>query len=262
MYFLGASALFRDGLAAVFTFGAVLAVTVYGINSADVLIFGVAANVVSAIGALTAGRFDDRCGPEADHRGLAERHAHRRHDPAVRLRADRVLDLRTVPVPVRRPGAVLVPDVPGQARAARPARVSCSVCTRPPAAPCRSWRRRCSACSPTCSAADRAGIVGILLVLAGGLLALLPVQAAGAGRGAGRLARSDCSRLESPAQPALPAPGARFALERPHDVGGDPAAVEPAGLRQHPLAVDVALDHGRHERQEPGDRHEPRGRRS
>ena len=65
VYFLGASALFRDGLAAVFTFGAVLAVTVYGINSADVLIFGVAANVVSAIGALVAGRFDDKVGPKA-----------------------------------------------------------------------------------------------------------------------------------------------------------------------------------------------------
>jgi len=64
VYFLGASALFRDGLNAVFTFGAVLAVTVYGINSADVLIFGVAANVISAIGALTAGRFDDRWGPK------------------------------------------------------------------------------------------------------------------------------------------------------------------------------------------------------
>ncbi len=64
VYFLGASALFRDGLAAVFTFGAVLAVTVYGIDSADVLIFGVVANVVSAIGALTAGIFDDRLGPK------------------------------------------------------------------------------------------------------------------------------------------------------------------------------------------------------
>ena len=64
VYFLGASALFRDGLTAVFTFGAVLAVTVYGIDSADVLIFGVAANVISAIGALTAGRFDDRVGPK------------------------------------------------------------------------------------------------------------------------------------------------------------------------------------------------------
>lgn len=65
VYFLGASALFRDGLAAVFAFGAILAVTVYGIDSADVLIFGVAANVASAIGALAAGRFDDRVGPKA-----------------------------------------------------------------------------------------------------------------------------------------------------------------------------------------------------
>jgi MFS transporter, UMF1 family len=65
VYFLGASALFRDGLAAVFTFGAVLAVTVYGIDSADVLIFGVVANVVSALGALTGGLFDDRLGPKA-----------------------------------------------------------------------------------------------------------------------------------------------------------------------------------------------------
>ncbi|WP_214365304.1 MFS transporter [Pseudonocardia sp. H11422] len=65
VYFLGASALFRDGLAAIFTFGAVLAVTVYGIAAGDVLIFGVVANVVSAIGALLAGRVDDRTGPKA-----------------------------------------------------------------------------------------------------------------------------------------------------------------------------------------------------
>ena len=65
VYFLGASALFRDGLAAVFAFGAILAVTVYGIDSADVLIFGVVANISSAIGALVAGRFDDRVGPKA-----------------------------------------------------------------------------------------------------------------------------------------------------------------------------------------------------
>lgn len=65
VYFLGASALFRDGLAAIFAFGAVLAVTVYGIDAADVLIFGVAANVTSALGALVAGRIDDRAGPKA-----------------------------------------------------------------------------------------------------------------------------------------------------------------------------------------------------
>ncbi|MDT7618340.1 MAG: transporter, family [Pseudonocardiales bacterium] len=64
VFFLVASALFRDGLAAIFTFGAVLAVTVYGIGAGDVLIFGIAANVVSAAGALTAGWLEDRTGPK------------------------------------------------------------------------------------------------------------------------------------------------------------------------------------------------------
>jgi UMF1 family MFS transporter len=63
-YFLGASALFRDGLNAVFAFGAVLAVTVYDVAPADVLLFGISANIVSATGALVAGRFDDRWGPK------------------------------------------------------------------------------------------------------------------------------------------------------------------------------------------------------
>ena len=61
--YLMASALYRDGLAGIFTFGAVLAVSVYGIGDDDVLIFGVAANVVAAAGALLAGRLDDSLGP-------------------------------------------------------------------------------------------------------------------------------------------------------------------------------------------------------
>lgn len=64
VYFLGASALFRDGLAAVFTFGAVLAVTVFGLPQGDVLIFGVAANVVAAAGAFAGGILEDRIGPK------------------------------------------------------------------------------------------------------------------------------------------------------------------------------------------------------
>lgn len=63
--FLIASALFRDGLAGVFTFGAVLAVTVYGFDPGDVLIFGVVANIVSALGAVAAGMVEDRVGPKA-----------------------------------------------------------------------------------------------------------------------------------------------------------------------------------------------------
>ena len=64
VYFLGASALFRDGLAAIFTVGSVLAVAVYGIDAADVLLFGVAANVVAAVGAVAGGRLEDRVGPK------------------------------------------------------------------------------------------------------------------------------------------------------------------------------------------------------
>ncbi|MGD9516239.1 MFS transporter, partial [Mycolicibacterium sp.] len=62
VYYLGASAIFRDGLTGVFTFGAVLGVQVYGVSSADVLLFGVAACVVAAVGSVIGGRLDDRVG--------------------------------------------------------------------------------------------------------------------------------------------------------------------------------------------------------
>lgn len=64
VYYLGASAVFRDGLVATFTFGAVLAVNVYGVDPADILLFGVVANVAAALGALVAGRLDDVVGPK------------------------------------------------------------------------------------------------------------------------------------------------------------------------------------------------------
>jgi UMF1 family MFS transporter len=62
VFYLLASAVFRDGLAGVFTFGAVLGVNVYGISSGDVLVFGVAASVVAAVGAVLGGLADDRVG--------------------------------------------------------------------------------------------------------------------------------------------------------------------------------------------------------
>jgi UMF1 family MFS transporter len=62
VYYLLASAVFRDGLAGVFAFGAVLGVNVYGISQADVLLFGVMASVVAAVGAVTGGLLDDRVG--------------------------------------------------------------------------------------------------------------------------------------------------------------------------------------------------------
>lgn len=62
VYYLLAAAVFRDGLAGVFTFGGVLGVNAYGISPADVLIFGVAASVVAAVGAVFGGFLDDRIG--------------------------------------------------------------------------------------------------------------------------------------------------------------------------------------------------------
>ena len=64
VWFLLASALYRDGLAAVFTFGAILAVSVYGMAQGTVLVFGVVANVVAALGALALGAVEDRVGPK------------------------------------------------------------------------------------------------------------------------------------------------------------------------------------------------------
>jgi UMF1 family MFS transporter len=64
VWFLLASALYRDGLAAVFTFGAILAVSVYGMAQGTVLVFGVVANVVAAVGAVALGVVEDRVGPK------------------------------------------------------------------------------------------------------------------------------------------------------------------------------------------------------
>jgi len=62
VYYLMASAVFRDGLTGVFSFGAVLGVTVFGVSQANVLLFGVCACVIAAIGAVLGGLIDDRVG--------------------------------------------------------------------------------------------------------------------------------------------------------------------------------------------------------
>lgn len=64
VYYLLVSAVFRDGLAGVFAFGAVLGVTVFGISQSDVLLFGVVASTVAAVGAVAGGLLDDRLGPK------------------------------------------------------------------------------------------------------------------------------------------------------------------------------------------------------
>lgn len=62
VYYLIVSAIFRDGIAGVFAFGAVLGVSVYGVSQANVLIFGVIASSMAALGAVLGGHLDDRIG--------------------------------------------------------------------------------------------------------------------------------------------------------------------------------------------------------
>lgn len=62
VYYLLASAVFRDGLAGVFAFGAVLGVNAYGVSEADVLLFGMSACVIAALGSVVGGLLDDRVG--------------------------------------------------------------------------------------------------------------------------------------------------------------------------------------------------------
>jgi MFS transporter, UMF1 family len=175
VWFLGASALFRDGLAAVFTFGAVLAVTVYGIGQGDVLVFGVVANVVSALGALTAGRIDDRAGPKVVIVGSLLG----------------MIACATVLLFVSGPAAFWVFGL-GLCLFVGPAQSSSRTYLCRLAPPGREGEmfglyattgRAVSFLAPTLVGvftytfgSDRAGIVGIIVVLAAGLAALWPVR--------------------------------------------------------------------------------------
>lgn len=64
-WFLLASAVFRDGLGGVFTFGAIIAGQVFGFSFIELVIFGIAANLIAGVSTLIAGRFDDRFGAKA-----------------------------------------------------------------------------------------------------------------------------------------------------------------------------------------------------
>lgn len=64
-WFLLASAIYRDGLAGVFAFGAILAAVSFGFSATEVMLFGIAANVVAGISTIIAGRLDDRFGAKS-----------------------------------------------------------------------------------------------------------------------------------------------------------------------------------------------------
>ena len=60
--FLISSAIYRDGLAGVFTFGAVLGTLAFGFNTTSIIFYGIGANIVAAIGAAIGGWLDDKVG--------------------------------------------------------------------------------------------------------------------------------------------------------------------------------------------------------
>jgi UMF1 family MFS transporter len=64
-WFLVASAVFRDGLAGVFAYGAIIAGGVFGFDFLQLVIFGLTANLVAGISTILAGPLDDRFGAKA-----------------------------------------------------------------------------------------------------------------------------------------------------------------------------------------------------
>ncbi|MHA3724775.1 MFS transporter [Leucobacter sp. HY1910] len=65
LVFLVASAVFRDGLAGVFTFGGVIAALSFGFDPTTVIIFAIAANIVAGLATIIAGYAEDHIGAKA-----------------------------------------------------------------------------------------------------------------------------------------------------------------------------------------------------
>ncbi|MGO1316723.1 MAG: MFS transporter [Cellulomonadaceae bacterium] len=63
--FLLAAAVYRDGLAGVFTFGAVIGRVTFDLTAGQVIQFAIAANVVAGLATIAAGYVEDRTGPKA-----------------------------------------------------------------------------------------------------------------------------------------------------------------------------------------------------
>src|SRR5690625_2110160 len=61
--YLVASAIYRDGLGAVFSIAGVLAANAYGFSTVGIIMFGIAANLVAGFGVFLGGRVDDKVGP-------------------------------------------------------------------------------------------------------------------------------------------------------------------------------------------------------
>ncbi|MGH3678073.1 MAG: MFS transporter [Mycobacterium sp.] len=176
VYYLLASAVFRDGLAGVFAFGAVLGVSVYGVSEANVLLFGVSASVVAAIGALLGGLFDDRLGSKTVIVGSL----------TSMIIAGLVLMTLSGPLAFWVCGLLLCLFIGPAQSAARTLMLRMSAEGKEGVAfgLYTTTGRAVSFLSPTLFAAfigwfgtDRAGIGGLLVVVAAGLAAMLAVHA-------------------------------------------------------------------------------------
>ncbi|GAA4711987.1 MFS transporter, UMF1 family [Promicromonospora umidemergens] len=64
-WFLAASAVYRDGLSGVFAFGAIIGSVSFGFSADQVIIFGIAANLVAGVSTVLVGLADDRFGPRS-----------------------------------------------------------------------------------------------------------------------------------------------------------------------------------------------------
>ncbi|AOZ73566.1 hypothetical protein BK816_08355 [Boudabousia tangfeifanii] len=64
LLFLAASAIFRDGLAGVFMYGAIIGRSVFGFDQGQIMIFAILANVVAGIATWAFGWIEDRIGPK------------------------------------------------------------------------------------------------------------------------------------------------------------------------------------------------------
>lgn len=64
LLFLIASAVFRDGVAGVFIFGAIIGKSVFGFNTTEIMLFAIASNVVAGISTYIFGWVEDLIGPK------------------------------------------------------------------------------------------------------------------------------------------------------------------------------------------------------
>ena len=154
IFFLLASAIFRDGLAAVFTFGGIIAAGTFGFELSQVIFFAIFGNIVAAAGAILGGFLDDRVGPKTVILGSLV---------GLLVAGTAILVLgngsyvffgrpgRGAPrsgcsgcscaCSSGRPSRPPALTWPGWLRRANPA--SSSACTQPPAGPSASWPPRC-----------------------------------------------------------------------------------------------------------------------